>query len=242
LLSREAFRVRYKRASLGVFWAVVQPTLQAFVLIFVFTHIIKFHRVPNYGIYMLSGVLPWSFFTHSVMGATGSIVENSSLIKKVPVPAVIFPLAGVGGAAITYGISLVILVVGGAIFHTLGVNLLLLPVALFFEVVVITAFALVTSSLYPAFRDIRYIIEAIIMLGFYVTPIIWSPNIIGSGVLRTCLSFNPMYGVVMVYRQSVAGISTNLTNTLPAAATTVVIFVAGVILFRRRQGEFPDVV
>jgi lipopolysaccharide transport system permease protein len=242
LLSREAFRVRYKRATLGIVWAIVQPTLQAFVLLFVFTQIIKFQRVPNFGIYMLSGVLPWAFFSQSVMGATTSIVENAPLVKKVPVPAVVFPLAGIGGAAITYSISLVVVVVGSAIYGTLGFAIFLLPVALFYQLVVIVAIALLTSAMYPAFRDIRYIVEAVVLLGFYVTPIIWSPSIIHNDTLRTTLSFNPMYGVMQTYRLAVAGFHTNLENTLPGALTTLVILFVGILVFRRRKDEFPDVV
>jgi ABC-type polysaccharide/polyol phosphate export permease len=242
LLSRENFRVRYKRASLGVFWAVVQPTLQAAVLIFVFTHIIRYKRVDNYAIYMLSGILPWTFFSQSVIAATSSIVDNSALIKKVPVPAVVFPLAGVGGATVTYGISVTILVVGSAIFHTFGLHLLLLPIAFLSQVFVITAIALVTSSLYPAFRDIRYIVDAVLLIGLYITPIIWDPASIGSHTLRFVMSFNPMYAVILMYHSAVAARTPDWPAMAPAGGTTLCIMIAGVLLFRHRQGEFPDVV
>lgn len=241
VLARKNFRIRYKRAVLGVFWAVLQPAFQAVVLSYVFLRVFHVHSVPHYPIYVLSGILPWAFFTGSLTSATVSVVDNGSLVKKVAMPLVVLPLSAIGGTGLAFAAALPVLLVGSVISGTLGVSMLLLPLAIVLEVATIVGFAVLLSSFYPAYRDVRYLVESLLLLGLYVTPILYDRARL-HGALAHALLANPMTGVMETYRAAVLGRPLHWDAIGCTVGIDLLVLALAVVVFRRRRDEFPDLV
>jgi ABC-type polysaccharide/polyol phosphate export permease len=241
VLSRKNFRIRYKRAALGVFWAVLQPAFQAVVLSYIFLRVFHVHSVPHYPVYVLSGILPWAFFSGSMTSSTVSVVDNGSLVKKVAMPLVVLPLSAVGGTGLAFLAALPVLVVGAVISGTLGLSVLLLPFAVALEVLTIAGLAILLASLYPAFRDMRYLVESLLLLGLYATPVLYDRHRL-SGTLAHVLLVNPMTGVMETYRAAVLGWSLHWDAIGCTVGVDVLLLLIAVTVFRRRSDEFPDLV
>lgn len=245
VLARKNFQVRYKRAILGVLWAVVQPTFYALVLWLVFTRLVALdlsgEQDAPYLLFVLSGTIPWAFFTQSLSAATTSIVDNGPLIKKVALPRLVFTLAAVGGVAIAFAASLVILLVASGLAGTLSLRLALLPLAVLLQLVLVTGLGALTSSLHVAFRDVRYVVDSVILVGFYATPVFYDVTLL-DGVARDLIRLNPMTGILGLYRSAFLGAELDLADVAAAGVVSVAALALGLLLFHRRSPAFADLV
>jgi ABC-2 type transport system permease protein len=241
-LSRKNFQVRYKRAVLGVVWAVLQPAFQAAVLSLVFIRVFKAGTgVDHFPVFVLSGLLPWAFFSQSMSVATVSIVDNGSLVKKVPIPLMVFPLSAIGGTAMAFAAALPVLLVAGVVVGTVGWQLLLLPLAVLLQLLAVVGIATLCASFYPAFRDIRYLVESALLVGLYLTPVLYPPEQLPP-VLRDILRFNPLTGVLSLYRAVFLSREVEWSSVGASVLVGVVMLAIGTRVFARRSDEFPDLV
>lgn len=242
VLSQKNFQVRYKRAVLGVVWAVVQPSFQAAFLAVVFLYVFHFGRgIPHYPVYVLSGMLPWAFFTQGVGAATGAVVENASLVRKVALPKVIFPIAAIGGVALAFVASLGVLVISTVLAGTVSFSLLLLPVAVVMQLAFIAAVGVLACAFHVAYRDVKYVIESALLVGLYATPVLYTLDRIPEAA-RWVLRCNPMTAVVILYRGAVLDRPVDAAAIVIGFAVTVVLLAVAVVVFARRSDEFPDLV
>jgi ABC-type polysaccharide/polyol phosphate export permease len=241
VLSRKNFQVRYKRATLGVGWAVIQPTFQAAVLIFIFTQVFSLNPSPDYPLYVLSGMIAWGYANQSIVSSTSAVVDNASLVRKVPVPAFVFPMSAIGGSLLAFvgGFGVLVLVTiatGHAGFH-----LLLLPVAIALETLLLVAVGVLASSLHVARRDVRYLVESAMFVVFYATPVLYDITRIPEH-LRPWLRLNPMAGVLSLVRVATMGRPLDRTALLAALVGMVVIGLLAALVYRRRVATFADLV
>jgi ABC-2 type transport system permease protein/lipopolysaccharide transport system permease protein len=241
-LSRKNFQVRYKRAMLGVAWAVLQPVVQAAVLAFVFTKLIHIDRVPNYPLFVLAGVLPWSYLTQSMSAATTSVVDNGPLVRKVALPLSVFPISAVGGTAIAYVASIGVLVVVAVLSGNVGFALLYLPLAIALETALIVGFGVFTSAFHVAFRDVRYLVDSFLLLAFYATPILYDQSALKQQTYRRILRANPMTGVMSLYRAAVLQRPVDWAAVAVTLVFVPVLAVVAATVFHRRADEFADLV
>ena len=205
MLARKDFFVRYRRASLGIVWAIGLPLIQAAVLAVVFTRVIRIDVGIPYVVFALAGVLPWTYFSSSLLAGSTSVVDGSGLASKIYFPRAVLPLTTTIGALYTLIPSLMVLVAAMAIGGVeLGVDLALLVPAVGLLVVVTTAFVLVTSALHVYFRDLRFVVQASLTAWFYATPVIYPLDRVPHS-LRGVLEANPMTGVVQLFRCVVLG-------------------------------------
>lgn len=240
-LSRKNFQVRYKRAVFGVMWAVLQPAFQALVLTLVFLKVFHAGAVDHFPLFVLSGLLPWTFFTQCLSAGTASVVENGSLVRKIALPLQVFPFAAIGGNAIAFAAALPILLVSGLVVGTIGWQLLLLPLALVLQLLAVAGLATLTSSLYPAFRDVRYLVESSVLVGLYLTPVLYPPERL-PGLAQQILRFNPMTGVLALYRAAFLSREVDWLSVGASALVGVLLLAIGLAVFRRRSDEFADLV
>jgi ABC-type polysaccharide/polyol phosphate export permease len=239
-LSRQNFYTRYRRASLGLIWAVSIPLLQALVLAFVFTQMIHIGAGAHYVVFVLAGITPWGFFSNSVPAATTSIVDNAAMSTRIYFPRLVYPTVIVGSNLYGFLPSVVILV-GASLVSGLGIGLrivwLIPGVVLLFGLT--TAFSVLFSALHVYFRDMRYFVQAAFMAWLYATPIIYS--VAQAQRFAWLLPFNPVTGVVLTFRAAVYGQDEHFgLSIVLTLAWTVALSVVGLLVHRRYDRVFSD--
>ena len=219
-------------------WALLNPMLLMIVLTVVFSTIMG-ASIPHYAIFLLSVLLPWTFFSQSLSYAAESIVGNGDLIKKVRVPKLIFPVAAVVSNMINFLLSLIPLaLIVLAVRQPFYVTWLYLPVPL----LALTIFTLGATFFFAAanvyYRDVSHILQILLQVWFYVTPIIY-PITLFPANYRWLFKLNPVIFVINGFRLSV------YNGLLPAMQSIIASFVCafislaiGFALFRKYQDEF----
>lgn len=176
LLVKREVRARYKNSSLGFVWSMLKPIAQLIVYYFVIGGLMKMGtNVPDFGIYIFTGLTVWTFFNEVVAGGTGSVVANSGLVKKVYLPREVFPLSTVGAALVNFAIQLGILLVATLLagaFPLWG-NIWYLPMGFLVIILFGTALALLLSAVNVYMRDMQHLVEIAMMLLFWASPIIY---------------------------------------------------------------------
>lgn len=240
MMAKADFQVRYKRATFGVLWAVVLPLLQAAVLAVIFARVINVPNGRAFGAFVLSGVLPFGYFSTTLGAGATAIVDNSGLADKVWFPRALLPLVPAGSNLVSLGVSLVLLVVSLPILGVaLRPRLLLLVPGCALLVVCTAALCLLLSALHVYFRDVRFIVQAALLLWFYVTPLAYPVAALGS--LRPVIDANPLTGVVTVFRLATVGSDSHwVRSVLISVGFTIITLIAGAEAHRRHDRLFVD--
>ena len=202
-------------------------------------------------IYLMTAILPWSFFQGSVSGATTSISDGGSLIKKVYFSREIIPISMVVANLMNFLPTLVVMLIFLAWFKMIFTPLfLLLPAVILLHCILTIGFALVVSGLYVRYRDIKYIVEILLMALFYLTPAFYPLSLV-TGFSKTFFKiymFNPFVGLLILYRTTLLN---GYIKTLPAGVnffnilciplvSTIAIFLFGFWIFRKQEATFTD--
>jgi ABC-2 type transport system permease protein len=176
-LTRREIKARYKDSALGFFWSLARPL--AMLLVY-YVAIGKFlgaaRSIPDFAIFIFAGLTAWQLFSDIVIIGTGSIVGNAGLIKKVYVPRELFPLSVVGSALFNFAIQLGVLIAATAVlgrFPT-GARWLYFALALAVIVPFSTALALLLSATNVYLRDVQYLVEIMLMILMWASPIVYS--------------------------------------------------------------------
>jgi lipopolysaccharide transport system permease protein len=212
------------------------------VLAVVFTRIVRIETGGNYGVFVFSGMLPWTFLSSSVVVGSTSIVDGSALATKIYFPRALLPLVTLGANVYGFvpGIA-VLLVAAATIGEGVSLDMVLVVPATILMVTFVASLVLVLAALHVYFRDLRFIVQAVILAWFYGTPVIY-PIELAEGWLRTVLLVNPATGMVMLFRDAVsdsgtADLAIALGSTL---AWTVVLGAIALTLHARRDRVFVD--
>ena len=192
-------KIRYRGAVLGYAWSLLNPILMMMVYTVIFSFIVRI-ELENYPIFLLCALLPWSFFATALTNASNSIVDNFSLINKVYFPREIFPVSVVLSNLIHLVISMIILIIFLLLTHTkLTLTILALPLVIVAHVIFTIGITLILSCLIVFFRDLKYILEVLLTVWFYSTPIIY-PLAMVPEQLRVIYDLNPMVWIISLYR------------------------------------------
>ena len=237
LVARD-FKTKYKRSVLGYLWSFLNPLLTMLVQYIVFSTIFK-SGIENYPVYLLSGIILFSFFSEAVGQGLGSIINNASLITKVYVPKYIYPITKVASISINLFISLIPLLL---VMLMTGVRitpaLLLLPFVLACLLLFCIGMVLMLSAAMVFFRDTQYLWGIASMIWMYATPLFYPENIIPSH-FRFIQAFNPMYHMVKFARIIlIEGISPAPMLYGTCLLSAVVTCVIGAWIFKKTQNKF----
>jgi ABC-type polysaccharide/polyol phosphate export permease len=240
---------RYAGAFLGMVWSFIQPLALIGTYYFVFSVVFKARLGAEYGnasftIWLISGLLPWLFFSEVVSRGTSTVVSNASLITKTVFPSEILPLvtliSGLVNHLITIGILLILGLALGVVKLSFAL-FLIIPFMLLMGLFALGA-SWFLSSVNVYLRDVEQVIGIILNLWFYFTPIVYTISRVPER-FRVILKLNPVLFIVEGYRAAFIGeINTiSLYGSLYALVMCLVVFSIGGFVFRKLKSGFGDV-
>ena len=241
-LIRRDFNARFTGSALGLAWAVLQPLSLVVLYWFVFTFMIPGARGGSgdgYIFFLISGLIPWLAINEGIIRSTTSIVENSTMVRKLPFKSgllVVVPNAtSMIFEVISFAIFLVFLIVRGADLR----GIWLLPAVLIIQFALQLGFGLMLAATYVFFRDLTQILGFVLSIIFYLSPILYA----ATGRFGPLLEWNPMTPLLGLFRSAV------LSAALPEASSIVYLLAVtlgalsgGLMLFRRAQPTLVDLI
>jgi ABC-2 type transport system permease protein len=213
---RKELKIKYKNSVLGFAWSLLNPLLYLVVFYIAFEKILG-SSIPSFPIYLLSGLLVWNLFSTGLGAATGSVVANAGLVKKVSFPREILPLASVGSMLVHFFLQSMVLFVVLAIarWHVAWAYVPLLPVALVALLLVTGALGILLSAINVYLRDTQHFLELALLAWFWVTPIVYPFQQVAtrSGWFTKVWMANPVTPIVLIFQRSLYA---KLDNLHPA--------------------------
>jgi lipopolysaccharide transport system permease protein len=236
-------KVRYRQAAIGAAWAVLQPLLFMLVL---WAFLGRLARVPSDGIpyplFAFSGLVPWIFFSQSLVAASNSVVQNSQLLTKVYFPRLILPFSAATSFILDFFIAGALLL-GLLLFYGYSLTprlILALPIA-FLTLLCSLGLGTWLAAVNVRFRDVRHALPFLIQVWLFLTPVAYSSTLIPPS-LRPWYGLNPMVGIIEIFRWALFGSKPLISSLAASLLTIVVLLISGVVYFQHIERRFADVV
>lgn len=239
-LVKKDLRTRYKGSFLGFLWTFINPLLQLVVYTIVFSSIMKVN-VDKFYIYLFVGLIPWIFFTSSIQVSVSSIIGNKDLVKKIYFPRIIIPLSSVNSAFMNMVFSMIV-VFGALIISGIGISytVIYLPIIMILEYMFILGMAFIFSALDVYFRDLEHILGIILMAWFYLTPIVYTVDMVPQEYLWL-FNINPMTAIIQAYREALYyKVTPEFSNLGWILFWSIIFMVIGYAVFQKLQKKFVE--
>ena len=236
-LIRRDIKIKYRRSVLGIFWSFLDPLLSMIVLTIVFSTL--FHRIPNYPIYYLTGLLAFQLFSNGSKTAMRSLVGSSGIWKTIYVPKFLYVLSAVLSNFVTYLLSLVVLFVIMAILNvqfTISIVFASLPIL---ALIIMTVGAgLIMGTLNVFFRDMEYLYNVFMMILMYGMPIFYPADIVPAS-FQFIQQYNPLYQLIVCLRDCfLYGQMYSLSTLLFGFISAIILLIIGILLLYKYQDRF----
>ena len=239
---KKEIRGKYKASFLGVLWSFINPLLQVLVYAIVFPYMMR-DTGDDYIIYLVTGILPWTFFQTVINELVISVKKNSGIIKKVYFPRVILPLSSAISGLINFFISCLIILFFCLIFKV-GFSwhfLYAIPLAII-ECVLALGIGLALGAVDAYVQDLEYIVNFILMMAFYGSPIVYQMSLFESNTLfLKILQLNPMTKIIMGYRDAfLYHVTPPLTDFIYVSVIACIVLVLGYMIFKKLEKGFAE--
>ena len=197
---KKDIRGKYKASFLGVLWSFINPLLQVLVYAIVFPYIMRV-QTPHYLVFLICGIIPWTWFITSMGNGTTCITVNSNLIKKVYFPREILPISSVTSGMVNFAISCIIILIF-ALIDGIGISwhIVFLPLVAILQYIVQLAFVFLTSAFNVYVKDVEYMVNFLLNLAFYATPILYNADMFSGSKFAFIFKINPIAYIVKAYR------------------------------------------
>jgi lipopolysaccharide transport system permease protein len=232
------FRIRYRNMSLGVFWSLLNPLIMMAVLTFIFTQVFPIQSIQQFPIFLLCGLVPFNFFAMAWASSATSVADNAGLIKRVPVPREVIPIASVLSHCVHLLIQ-VALLLGVVLLFGRGANRhwIWLPVIWGLEVIFVCGLGLMFAAFNVYVRDTRYVIESANTVLYWLVPIFYIPQPQWEKVYQ----FNPIAAIVYALRYILwSGVAPPMELIVKLACGALFVFAVGLYVFNRLKYRFYD--
>ncbi len=238
LLVSNSIKTRYKRSALGVLWTLLNPLLTTIVLTVALSQLFRF-RIENYPVYLLSGLIAWNFFSQTVTQVMSTLIWGSRLMKRIYVPRTVFPISVVGNGLVNLTLALIpLLVIMLFVHQPLRWTLLLLPLAMLVLSMFTTGVSLLLATVAVYFVDLVEMVKILLMAWFYLTPIIYPLEAVPPR-FAWFIKLNPMSYFIEVFRGLIYdGCIPSASHLAPALVLSIIILLAGWVIFTRKANEF----
>lgn len=236
-LVKRDFKSRYDRSILGMFWCILEPTLTMGLLYAVFSFVFK-SAIPNFPLYLISGIVFYQFFTETSSSAMRSIMENTALITKVKVPLWTYPVTRALSSLVNFLFALIPLVVVVVLTRVpLRPTMLLLAYSTVCMLVFALGIGLALAAFAVFFQDVAFLWNFACMLFMYATPIFYPDTILSEGH-HFMLYFNPLYHVIHFSRTALNGGIPPASEFAACAVFAMVSITFGMLVFRSLKNKF----
>jgi lipopolysaccharide transport system permease protein len=244
-LTLRDIKVRYKQTVLGAAWAIVQPlaTMLVFSLFFGRVAGNPSSTVP-YSLFVLSGLVPWMFFSNAIAQAGQSVVGSQSLVTKIYFPRLLIPMGAVGAGLVDFAISfgmLVLIMIWYGIAP--GWSFALIPFLTLGLVIAALGVGALLSALTVMYRDFRHVVPFLVQFWMFATPCIYLQREGTFGIPgRVLLLLNPAYGLIANFRAALLGSPLDYPALAVSALVGAILLIAGCFCFRQMESTFADVI
>lgn len=242
-LVRRDVRVLYAQTVLGFAWAILQPFFSMIVFTVVFGGLAD---MPSdglpYAVFSFAGLVPWTYFSNALAGASGSLLGNAAMLTKVYFPRLIIPMTPVVAKLVDFSIALVILLGLMAWYGVLPTwQVVWLPLLVLLMMFTAGGMGMWLAALGVQYRDVRFAMGFLTQLLMYAAPVVWPSSLIPDHY-RWLYGLYPMAGVIEGFRAALLGSVPMPWDLIgPGAISAAVIFAAGILYFRRTERVFADV-
>jgi len=238
-LVRRDILTRYKRSSLGVAWTMLNPLGTMLILTIVFSRAFGGSQ-PGYAAYVLSGLIAWNFFAQSTNAATLHLVWGGSLLKKIYIPRTSFAVSSAGTGLINLLLSLILLVL---VMVIIGVpvrwTIILMPIPILFLAMFALGIGLLISTMAIYYADIAEMYQIFLTAWMYLSPVIWSPEILPEVYRLWITKLNPMYYLIELFRTPIIyGQVPDIKLLLISGGIATITLFAGWMFFTSKSDEF----
>ena len=237
-LVKKGIRLKYRRSYLGIVWSLLEPLLTMIVLTIVFGTLMGI-KDKTFPVYILAGRLFYGFFSQGTIAALKSIRANSSIIKKVYVPKILYPLSAVIFNYVIFLISLIVLAAVSVVLHVYPTIYLLqaiLPLAVLFLLTL--GVGLVLSTIGVFFRDMEYLWNVILMLIMYTSAIFYMPEKLLNSGWGYILKGNPLYCAIACFRDAIFGRPLEYKLLAYSFGFSIVCILFGWFVFKKNEDKF----
>lgn len=240
LLTLRDFKLRYQDTALGLLWSLMKPLALGAVLFVALRYFVRI-QVADYHLVLLTALFPWVWFQTAVLLATPSFASNGALIKKVSFPRFVIPFATILNYGMHFILAIPILVI---LLLVSGERpgpawLVGIPVLAAVQLTLLMGVILLIASVDVFFRDLEHLIEVLLTLMFYITPILYPLDQVPDA-WKPVLLINPMTSLIEAWRELFVHNSLPGLDLWPALVFTAGALVVGVTVFRRLEPEFAD--
>ncbi len=234
-------RGKYKGSFLGILWSFVNPLLMVLVYAIVFPLILKSPE-KNYVVFLIIGIIPWNFFTTVVSQGASTVIVNGNILKKVYFPREILPISVVTSGLINFGISCIIILLF-ILFGGMGLSptMLLLPFIALIQYLFSLGIIFIISAVNVYIRDVEYIVNFLVMMLFYATPILYSAELLKNTSFYWILLINPMAHIINGYRDIFYyQVMPNMSSLFIVFFGSLICCFIGYTIFQRLEKGFAE--
>lgn len=241
VITEKELKVRYKSSFFGYLWSIANPLLFAMIYYFIFKLIMRV-QIPNYTVFIITGLFPWQWFASSTSNSLFSFLANAQIIKKTVFPRSVIPMSNVLMECLHFICTIPVIIIFLYVYDmrpswdwVWGI-----PLIGFAQIILMLGVALTLSTLNLFFRDLERFITLGIMLLFYCTPILYSSDMIPQDY-RWLIDYNPLANMIISWRDLFMNNTVNYTDIATLYGYGIVMLIIGSSIFNKLKYRFAEI-